>query len=119
MIQGHTKFSCDRHFGIAKNKKMKTLESIETIEEVGNAIETSGKNQSIEMMRDFTRNGQRINVYNWKDFLSKIYRKPNSSKKIFHSHMFRFYSDHNNIYYREYFDSEQYSVSLTRGPNII
>jgi len=49
LVQGHTKFSCDRHFGTAKNS-LRRADNIETFEEVMTIIkELSDKAKAVAL----------------------------------------------------------------------
>jgi len=113
MIQGHTKFSCDRHFGLAKiqYKKEETVEDFATIVEI---IKSSSKNNVVVPIRDPIANKAIVSVFNWKAFLANRYNRCDSTMKIFNSHYFSFKKGNDKIEYRAYFDGDVNFANLVK-----
>jgi len=111
LIPGHTKFSCDRHFGYAK-KALNTSDNIETFRDAIIVIKESAINQRVLPVRDFDSNTLNVLIYDWKTALSHLYRKAALRFKLFESQYFRFQSEKNTIEYRSNHDCEPMFVKL-------
>jgi len=67
LITGHIKFSCDRHFGLAK-KADRATDNIETFADALEVISSSANNQNTISIRDFSTNTQVMVVFDRKSF---------------------------------------------------
>jgi len=64
LIKGHTKFSCDRHFGLAK-LQYKKEDFIETYSEVLDIIKNSSQTNVVVPIRNPSTNQLNVDFYNW------------------------------------------------------
>jgi len=112
LIPGHTKFSPDRHFGIAK--KAFNQWSDETFLDAVKIIKDSSNSHNVIMERDFEDNGQNIKIYDWKAFLTPFYRKTSSHLKVFESHSFKLIRGNSKLEYRRYYNSEPMFTKITK-----
>lgn len=66
MITGHTKFSCDRHFGYAK-KAYNQSNAVQTYEQVANIIKHSSETHTeVYPVRNLENNTLNIRIFDWK-----------------------------------------------------
>jgi len=111
LIQGHTKFSCDRGFGFARNQLKKT-DDVETLKDVIKIILDSSKNARVESLRDLENNSTRIKIFDWKSFLEQYCKKSKPDQRVFTSQYYKFTIHSPDIEMRRYFGSETEKVKL-------
>ncbi|XP_052771181.1 uncharacterized protein LOC128210867 [Mya arenaria] len=81
MLAGHTKFSCDWHFGVWKNR-MRHMDA-ETVEEVASTEAMSSRNgHNIPHIVD--GNSKQVSFYDWSTFFKGIF-KPLKNISKYHS----------------------------------
>jgi len=81
LIQGHTKFSCDRFFGYAK-LKLKKADTVETVEDAQNLISLSSIHAKVQSFRDFDTNRKLLKIFDFKTFLQQFFKKGSSEQKF-------------------------------------
>jgi len=101
MIAGHTKFDCDRGFGLIKKKFLIT--DCETILDIKKIVESSSSTNFAQLIRDPKSKEVLVPFHKWTEFFNKFFIKINS---ITNYHHFRFSSNLNGlIEVREYYNS--------------
>lgn len=66
LVAGHTKFSCDQHFGYLKKKTRRTR--LSCLKDIVNAVESSAKGNMAQLVG--SEDGEvKVKVYDWTSFL--------------------------------------------------
>ena len=84
MVVGHTKFSCDRSFGVMKKKLNRT--PTWTLYDIATAVEASGKCNYVELVGKHDQTVL-VKTFDWANFLSQFFKK---LENITEYHHFRF-----------------------------
>ena len=101
MIAGHTKFDCDRGFGLIKKKYL--LTDCETILDIKKIVESSSSTNFAQLIRDPKTKEILVPFHKWTEFFDKLFIKINS---ITNYHHFRFSSSLNGlIELKKYYNS--------------
>jgi hypothetical protein len=101
MIAGHTKFDCNRGFGLIKKKYIIT--NCETILDIEKIVKSSSLTNFAQLIRDPKSKKVLVPFHKWTEFFNKFFIKINS---ITNYHHFRFSSNLNGlIELREYYNS--------------
>ncbi len=94
MEPGHTKFSPDQHFGSLKSAYI-SHDNIETFADCIDIAKQSSKKNIVVDLKD-----EKLQVYEWDNYLADIYDKCPSVLKIFEKHYYRFEHDEKRFFYR-------------------
>jgi len=105
LAQGHTKFSCDRFFGLAKLELKKT-DAVETVEDAQNVIAQSSIHTKVQPLRDFDTKQKLVKVLDFKTFLQQYFKKSSSEDKLFTNHFYKFTKTSPKFETRKHFDSD-------------
>ena len=90
MIAGHTKFSCDRYFGLIKKRYLRS--KVDTISGIARVVEESSQGYNIPQLVRSPNQELLVKTYDWVAFFeSQGFRNiPN----ILQYHIFQFSSSH-------------------------
>ena len=114
MVAGHTKFSCDRYFGLIKKKYKRS--KVDTMEGIARVVTESSDGYNVPKPTRSTFTGElEVHAYDWVAFFHSLEFR--NIPNILHYHVFHFDASNSMVVFvREYSTESEVSINILKSP---